>query len=48
MSIDTCEATITPVPVITPLVTYPVVMVFESLLDVILPESTLMEYFSWY
>ena len=48
MSIDTHKATITPVPPIAPLVTYPVMVIFESLLDVILPESALVENLSWH
>ena len=48
MRIDTHKATILPALPITPLMAHPVVVVFESPLDVILPESTLVENFRWY
>ena len=48
MCIDTYKATIAPILQVTPLVAPPVVVVFESPLDVILPKSTLVENFRWY
>ncbi len=48
MGIDTHKATIPPVLPVTPLVAHPVVVVFESPLNVILPESTLVENFRWH
>ena len=48
MSISTQKAAISPALPITPLVTHPIMVVFESLFDVILPESPLVENFRWH